>query len=499
MEFPSHDFLSSAYLSTRFTVAQAPASRLKWHENPRAAAKAAAGITLKNFSNYLKSASILDNTTINMQGSTVWLPYGMKLRKIFDQVISDIYESYKIDPYYYPSLVPTEIFEPLDGLYSLKNRILCVGTEDEIEKGKYRAVLSPTGEATIYHHWMKYIKHQPLPLRMYRNASYFRPVSQQAGMGIFNAAEATGVFEFHAAYKERSEIESEINNYYAMLEEVFNFFHVPRIWSLRPRWTNNTAISLATYGVDTILPNNTSLQIGALYDQDTIFSSRFDIFITEHGKKQHTRQIAGFCSRRLLLSQLMMSCSALGRFFVHPNFSPVQVAIIFQKKSFDADKVKNLFGRIGQAVRYVFDVCDSSHKAAQLQKNYQDKGVPLIVLIQDKRQDHDEYNIVFQRGDNRQEAQIRIDDIDGSICDLMSVALFEIGAFADNKLNDYFNAQFSNDVVKIIPLAYEENAVRQVEKSIKGEIIGFIVADDKQKCAVTQQDVLTRAVLCRRF
>ena len=217
--------------------------------------------TLREFAAALKEAGIADNRAINLYGATVWLPYGMRLRNEFERQVSQTYERFGFEPFAYPSIVPDSVFKPLENLYDLKDKVLRIGTDSEVASGRHRAALSPTGEATIYFHWSSYIREAGLPLRMYRNATYFRPVRHQAGMGLFNAMEATGVFEFHAAYADESCLESEVATHLRMLDEVFASFHIPRIWSLRPRWTNNMAASSRTLAADTLLPTGTSLQI----------------------------------------------------------------------------------------------------------------------------------------------------------------------------------------------------------------------------------------------
>lgn len=514
MNFPGYGFLELQQYRFGTSSPVSHSSDIKWEPDPGAAQYTYKALSLKEYANYLNAADILDNSAINLAGAAVWMPYGLKLRKIFDQFISDVFEAYGLSQFNYPSLLPADMYDPLAGLYDLTNKMLCTGTEEEINNRKYRAVLSPSGEAPIYTHWSKYIKGRKLPLKMFSNSVYFRPVGHQAGMGIFNSAEASGVFEFHAAYEDRSHIDKEIVSYQLMLEEVFTFFRIHRIWSLRPRWTNNAAVSLYTFGADTILPNNTSLQIGAIYDQDSIFSERYNIYTSKDGTKNFTKQISGFCSKRLLLCQLMIAGSVMGRFFIHPHFSPLQTAIIFQKKTMPAGDIDQTIEKIKSALhlRHTFDVCDTPDGAGKLYNHYRSKGVPLIVRIQDRRDRQDRYKIILYRNDNGAGYGMLTDDIMPVLPGLISVAISDIIAYSDEKTDNYFHSKFTGDIitteaemhsssqmVKTFPLSFTEANVRYIEQTNKGEIIGFVRTGSNYKCILTSGNVNTLGILCRRF
>lgn len=469
--------------------------------------------SLRDFSTALLNGEILDHKTVMLQGASIWLPYGMELRRQFDNVVGETYRRAGIEEFHYPSLVPESIFRPLDGLYNLKNKTLLVNTEEEMQRNEPRGVMSPTGEATIYHHWSKYLRNRPLPFRMYRNATYFRPVSHQAGMGIFNAMEATGVYEFHAAYANRDPINAEIANYQRMLQSIFALFRLPVVWSMRPPWTNNGAISIGTYGADAILPNETSLQIAALYDQDSIFSRRFDIRSAVSGSNEPTKQIAGYCSRRVLTSQLMTAWSAFGHMFVHPSFAPVQTAIVFHQKTTDERTWTTFSNAVTSSgeMRVSVSSEESPKKLTQTVKRLSDKGVPLIAVIQDKRAEDDQYCLILIRSDLKKEVKVRFPSLSEFPMALLKCALEKIASDSDITFDNYFKRRISevesldelrkNNLANlvVIPLTFDEKSVKELESSINGEILGFVLADEEKKCAINGDNTYSRAVLCRRF
>jgi hypothetical protein len=518
---PDHAFPKYAFLgANQFTLrrsASGPRSRSAYpwlvNERHRSPKPVHDKSLMSGFSAALREGDFLDNRAIELAGAAVWLPYGMELRRLFDNFVSERYDHHGLKEFHYPTLVPHHTFTPLKQLYDLDNKILLVGTQQEIDAGRPRGALSPTGEATIYRHWADYIGLTGLPLRMYRNATYFRPISHQAGMGIFNSMEAGGVFEFHAAYASRSWIEAEINAYHAMLEDILEHYRVERIWSLRPPWTNNAAVSVHTFGVDTLLPGGTSLQVAAIYDQDTVFSKIFGICVPPHKNEEYTRQVAGYCSRRLLMSRLYGAYGAFGKLFLHSNMSPLQVGVIFHIRDSAQSELtalaKELRGE--HNLRISIRVCRDPAEVNSERKMLNAKGVPLVAIVQDRRFASDPFNVVVIRGDNLQEFRVALGDLGKSCAELIVGALKEVDHQSDMAIADLFSSGFGEPVerldqirdagriVSLIPLTFEESAVRAVENKGAGEILGFVRDEVERGCVHTGKRTPGLAVFCRRF
>lgn len=477
--------------------------------------KAFSDLNLTKFAQLLKKADIVDNRAIDLSGSSIWLPYGIKLRRLYEDFISGKYEENGLAEYQYPSLVPYSIFQPIESLYNFENKLLRIQTRRDVESPDQDTILSPTGEASIYSHWRTHIKEKGLPIRMFRKASYYRPIRRKSGMGIFNSPESTGVFEFHAAYLEQKEIPPEIDRYQIMLSEIFDHLMVPYVWSLRPKWTNNHAVSNGTYGADTILPNGTSMQIGSIYDQGRIFSERYDIYKKVDGQKKYTEQIAGYCSCKALLSQIYTMSFLSNRFLIQPRIAPVRAAVIFKQGDFDENSCKDFVAGLENEPkhRYKLFVLKIADKSKSIMREMNDKGVPLIVVVNGKRSEKDCYQITFYRQDKGEEAKIKLERLDRAdfyrhIEDVLS----DIETYCMQKCSDYMNEKFmqayiqdkknlmsSSSDIRLFPLVCEENQIKEIEGELSGEIIGFVEDDRDAQCILTGKMVRERAIFCRRF
>ena len=201
-------------------------------------------LTLGDFSAALARAGILDNRVVDLPGSVVAPPDGVELLNLFRERVHSIYRAHGLQEYEYPLLAPTASLLPVSELLDLDGMLLYAS--EEPGAGSADVVLSPTGEATIYSHWAKIVRsRRDLPIRMYRRARYFRPVSRgrHAGRGVFYAMEHDDIFEFHCAYGSSEELREELPRHWTLLQDVVRALHVPALWSTRPPWTNRHEVA----------------------------------------------------------------------------------------------------------------------------------------------------------------------------------------------------------------------------------------------------------------
>jgi hypothetical protein len=210
----------------------------------------------------------------------------------------------------------------------------------------------------------------------------------------------------------------------------------------------------------------------------------------------------------------MASAHAHGRVFIHPNFAPTQIAVLFQRKTTsedEASKIVNILGKEGGA-RLDISVLEDRDAINRQRKKLLQRGTPLVVVVQDKRDADDLYNFILIRGDTLQEAKFSASEIDAQVRECLINALSEIGQDAAATMQDYIQSRVATrqdyslgnldedgDMARIIPLELEEGPVRKIEMTVKGEIIGFIGDADPRPCLVTSRPTKTRAILCRRF
>jgi hypothetical protein len=287
--------------------------------------------SLSFFSKALRSAEILDNSTVNLPGATILLPQGTSLLQRLVETIQEEFKACGLREYDYPFLCPLEMAEPMQDLFPLQDKVLFVGSKSEMANNQTRAFLGPTGEQVIYSHWSKLIRNKTdLPLKMWRRARYFRPAARgkHSGKGVFSTMESADVFESHCSYASKQEALGGFHSLFTAARRVAERWHLPVIWSMRPPWSNNDMLFDWSIGADMLTPLGTSVQVSSVYFQGQKLSRPFGISFREDGEIRHPHQVTTYLSRRVLLAHLLNGLREDGSIVVHPINAPEQVAII---------------------------------------------------------------------------------------------------------------------------------------------------------------------------
>ncbi len=493
--------------------------KMKWHANRKKKLIIDEVITAENyytqgkFSAALKRANILDNKAVDLPGNLVILPYGMKLIKLFSKHIETAFEQYGLQEHSYPLTAPIDSFEAEKKIFNLKDKILYIANDSELESGSPRGVLCPTGEATIYTHWSKEITtSSDLPITLYQKTNYFRPFSsgKHTGKGIFRALEAGDIFEFHSCFATKEQALFNLRKYYNMLCEISNKLHVPTLWTLRPPWTNNENLYEWSMGGDVPLPTGNTVQTATLYNQGDVFSKAYNITFKTDNKSHYTQQVTGCVTRRLILAHLMLGMDVEGNLFVHPDLSPTQVSIIFKKNNnVHNSSISNFIHSV--AVKYRVSSVISNDKKVIIKHKNQNlcQGVPLEIFIQDKRDSTDKYKIVFTRCDTFEKSEVYVDSLDGIIHIIPSIMQM-IGITFKQKVDKFYKNQLlqvttieqlssAKNKLKLFPLLFDKKCCLDIEKMCNGEILGFLETEDTGKCILTGKKTKYTAVLSRRI
>lgn len=467
-------------------------------------------INLGDFSAALLRAGIVDLKTMPLAGAQIWLPYGNALLNKFRDKVHALYRQESLDEYSYPLVVPTEIYTPTDHFHPVKNKILyALSPREKAHTGE--KALNPTGESSIYWHWKRLVKNADLPIRMYQRTNYYRPLAENVPGNIFKGYEARDVFEFHCCHPTYESMKADIRRSIHMLQSLYADMGMPIIWSTRPLWTNNNKVHKGSFAADLYLPNDKTIQTSAVYQQEDIFSKAYDVKIREKGKDCHTYHLTGYCSQRALLSHLFLAMGAVGRFVVPVSVSPCPAEIIFNWKSEDSEKIKkDLEGLMQCGVSIWSDVSQGeiSKKLSMSER----QGIPLTVLVQGKRSSSDLYKVVFIRRDCGKEVSLLLKELNDEFYMHVQDILRDIEKEIHNSCALYVERSthhVDGDVFKesgvpgkgiyVIPLEAKETSVLQLERKIKGEVIGFVGARSPGKCAISGMVTTNKAIVSRRM
>jgi hypothetical protein len=471
-------------------------------------------VTLGGFSRALRDAAVLDNRPIETPGAVVVLPYGVELLERFRAVVRAAYRDAGLDEYEYPSLAPADVLQPTSALLDLRDKVLRVGSDSDLERGALPYVLLPTGESAIYTHWARSVRSPAdLPLRMYRRARYFRPVARgrHSGRGVFHALEHDDIFEFHCAHRDEAAQRADLERCQAMLAALLRACHVPALWTTRPPWTNVGEVADWTVAADTPLPVGGTAQLAAVYNQGTRFSRPYGIAYRQDGRTQHTVQLAGYVSRRLLMAHLLLGLRGDGTFHLHPDVAPVQVLILDRAGAASPGgavaAVASTMATDGVRVRVLSGGADDVRRWS---RTWRQRGVPLTITILPPREDGDPYKTVLRRSDTGTEVVIRTDTL-AALPQQSRELLHDIGAayawnassFTSERLVRIGRGELGEALgarlVAVIPLTASEEAVRAVETGTHGEVLGFSRAEAAAPCHVTGAPVSTVAFVSARL
>lgn len=467
-------------------------------------------------SSALRRAGVLDNQAIALPGTTVMMPFGMRILERYVDLVHRLYRQCGLEEWDYPFLTPTKNFDPVRRFLNLDNLLLHVGTDKDFQKQTPRATLGPTGEEVIYPHWRHFIrKSSNLPVQMYRRSRYFRPASsgKRSGRSIMRGMEAADVFEFHCAYATPTEADTALHRYFDLFQRITQSLYVPVLWSTRPPWTNKEAVSLWAIGGDTPLPTGSTVQIASIYNQGQIFSKAYDIGFKQDGTFHHTYHVTGAITRRIFFAHLLLGMHASGDLLIHPDLAPDQVVIVFLVGvENDEPNVETLVQTLREhGIRTRLIRAPKVQIANRERRMNRNRGVPVEVYIQARRWQGDAFKVVLTRADTHEEAVSFSKDL-RTLLSFVQPLLHNLGVAYEQRVQNFFEHHCrevaSADAlqetllaryVAVCPLAAHKEVVLQIGRWHLGEVLGFTQSPESRLCVITGSPVDTVAFVSPRL
>ncbi len=495
-----------------------PAERtlsFSWKADPRLPAPCEVhACDLGSFSRALRDAEILDNYVVALPGAVMIHSFGTRLFRRFRAIAHELHAQRGLEEQDYPLLVPPEIFEPLTGMFSLKDHLLGFGRLADFEAGGPRGYLTPTGESVIYSHWARIVRHRSdLPIRMYRCTRYFRPLCS-AGQGVFKSMESVDIFEMHCCHADNNECTEELRGALAMYRELATRCGVPVLWSVRPPWGNRAQVAEVALGGDVPLPFGSTVQVGSLYQQGTRFSEPYGVrYRDADGTARKTRHVTGAISRRLVLAHLSLGMDNHG-FLIHPDLAPDQVLIAYRAAGhgdMDAPRLHALeAGLTAAGLRWQRLKLESQQEMRNCIRKAVRQGVPLVVLVFGHRDPADQLRIVLRRRDTGAEAEVsalpsaelnaalpRVVEAVGHAFSRRAWAFVSkrrIEAASWSELT----AGLADRRVVTSPMVISEEGCRLIAELRMGEILGYSMARVPLPCVLTGVPTRYRSIVSPR-
>jgi hypothetical protein len=470
---------------------------------------------LGDFSRALRAAGVLDNDAVALPGTFALLPYGVRLVAGFAALVGRACEARGFEEHDYPFVAPPEALAGMERVLPVRHRVLYAGAAEALAAGEPQLVLCPTGEPVVYSHWARLVRGAgDLPLRVFRRARYYRPISRgkHRAQGVFRSVEAGDVFEFHGCYADEPGQQAELGGMAGMLRAVADAWRVPVLWGVRPPWTNHADVSRWTLGGDVPLPTGTTVQVACLYDQGQIFSGAFGVRFAAPGGQRTPFQLSGAVTRRMVLAHLFLGMHAGGELLVHPDVAPHPAAIVLRPGAEDdAPFVAELAARLAQAgCRSSLVVAARNDDARRECLRLRRAGTPVVILVQGRRSPDDRLKVVLTRADTHGEASLFAASAAEAAAPVPAV-LRAVGRAYDLRVRGFAAAQrvaASTEAevrdgvrarrVTVCPLDASAGAVAALERGVAGEVLGFAPGAAPAPCVVTGVPVSTVAFVSGR-
>ncbi|MDN5357521.1 MAG: prolyl-tRNA synthetase, partial [Candidatus Methanomethylophilaceae archaeon] len=243
-------------------------------------------------------------------------------------------------------------------------------------------VVRPTSETAMYPMFSLWIRsHQDLPLKIYQIVNTFRYETKQTR--AFIRVREIHFFESHTCHTTEEDAQCQIEEDIEMLEKISHELCLPYFLLVRTDWDKFPGAHY-TVGIDTVMPNGRTLQIGSIHHYRTNFSIPYNITYEDlNGEHQHAHQTTFGMSERLLGAVVGVHGDDKG-LILPPPIAPFQVAVIpiISKKSpeqvLDACKlVTDTLNRSG--IRTKLD--DRNERPGAKYYEWEMRGAPLRIEI----------------------------------------------------------------------------------------------------------------------
>jgi prolyl-tRNA synthetase len=337
-----------------------------------------------NFSEWynelLLMAEIMD-VRYPVKGLYVWFPFGFDVRKRTYAIIRELLDKDHKEALF-PLLIPeNEFMKEAEHIKGFENEVYWVthGGKNELE---VKLALRPTSETAIYPMYKVWVRsHADLPIKIYQIVNTFRYETKHT-RPLIRLREITSFKEAHTVHATWDEAAKQVVEATRIYQEFYRRLAVPTIVSKRPEWDKFPGADY-TMAVDTLMPDNKTLQIGTAHHLGSNFAKTFDIKYEDiNGEQVLAHQTCYGISERSIAALISIHGDDKGLVFP-PELAPTQVVvipIIFGKSDDVITACRDVAKRLKESgIRVELD--ESDERPGAKYYKWEMKGVPLRVEI----------------------------------------------------------------------------------------------------------------------
>ena len=313
-----------------------------------------------------------------IKGMNVWTPYGWKIMTFIDKYIRRELDATGHDEVSFPLLIPeTEFKKEKDHIKGFDSEVYWV-THAGLDKLDVRLVIRPTSETAMYPMFSLWVRsHQDLPLKIYQIVNTFRYETKQTRP--FIRVREIHFFESHTCHDTEEDAQRQIEEDLEILKRIAKELCLPYYLLRRTDWDKFPG-AYYTVGIDTVMPNHKTLQLGSVHHYRTNFSEPYNItYEDENGEHKYVHQTTYGMSERLLGAVISVHGDDKG-LCLPPAVAPFEVVIIpilgkNSKEQVSAAAVKMKEELESAGIRTKLD--DRDDRPGSKYYDWEIKGVPL--------------------------------------------------------------------------------------------------------------------------
>ena len=340
-----------------------------------------------------------------IKGMNVWTPYGWKIMTFIDKYIRRELDATGHDEVSFPLLIPeTEFKKEKDHIKGFDSEVYWV-THAGLDKLDVRLVVRPTSETAMYPMFSLWVRsHQDLPLKIYQIVNTFRYETKQTRP--FIRVREIHFFESHTCHDTEEDAQRQIEEDLEILKRIAKELCLPYYLLRRTDWDKFPG-AYYTVGIDTVMPNHKTLQLGSVHHYRTNFSEPYNItYEDENGEHKYVHQTTYGMSERLLGAVISVHGDDKG-LCLPPAVAPFEVVIIpilgkNSKEQVSAAAVKMKEELESAGIRTKLD--DRDDRPGSKYYDWEIKGVPLRLEL--GARDIENNVITFARRDTGEKGTI---------------------------------------------------------------------------------------------
>ncbi|MDP2845047.1 MAG: proline--tRNA ligase [Candidatus Methanoperedens sp.] len=435
-----------------------------------------------NFSewyNELLLAGEIMDVRYPVKGLYVWFPFGFDVRKRTYAIIRELLDKDHKEALF-PLLIPeNEFMKEAEHIKGFEDEVYWVthGGKNELD---VKLALRPTSETAIYPMYKVWVRsHADLPIKIYQIVNTFRYETKHT-RPLIRLREITSFKEAHTVHATWDDAAGQVKEATRIYQEFYRRLAIPTIVSKRPEWDKFPGADY-TMAVDTLMPDNKTLQIGTAHHLGSNFAKTFDIKYEDiNGEQVYAQQTCYGISERSIAALISIHGDDRGLVFP-PEVAPIQVVVIpilFGKSDEITKACRDVANRLEEkGLRVVLDESDDRPGAKYYK--WEMKGVPLRVEIGPRDLKNNAATIVRRDSKSKETAPLdniveevkkRFEDIRSNLFEKAENSLKE-RIFYCNTLEDVKNK--IPDGIARIPWCGERSCGLSMEEAVGAGILGI--------------------------